>query len=183
MTDVTPNYRLPLSWDKYPNDRDLIEEAFNRIDKALGEIDDSVPETTTDIIYDGEFADSDTVTLTDALDDLQHFVRNFEIVMNANGGSQSGEVVWSYKTSRNFKLVADLIGSNVAVFPLAPLDLTLRLEKNNTVIGNIIIDQNIPTFDFADDVSFVPGDVLAIHSNDAVTFRSVSVTLLAVRED
>jgi hypothetical protein len=179
--ETTKNFNFPLSWDKYPNDRDMLREDLVRIDAAIKEIADSAAGSADSISYDNDGTEE---TVQEALDQLFDRTDTFEIAMNATTGADTSEVLWGFVATKAFVLPINLTGTMVSVLPMgSPLDLTIRVEHNGVFVGNILIDDNLATYDFPADLSVAVGDELVLYSNDSVTFRSLSVTLLAVRVD
>jgi len=176
--EVTKFYQFPLQWDMYPTDRDLIREALIRVDAAIQTGAGGGTGAASQVVYDGLEAEPGE-DVAEALDKLILRTDTFEIAMNATGGANTGEVLWVFNVTRPFSLPATLAGSHGTVFPLVPLDMVIRIEKGATLLGTINIVSSVLTFDFPDEQSFVEGETIVLTSNDATTFRSVSVTLLA----
>jgi hypothetical protein len=181
LHETTKNFAFPLSWDKYPNDRDMLREDLIRIDDALKQVADDSADAADEVSYDNNGTEE---TVQDAIDRLYGRTNTFEIAMNATTGADSAEILWGFAASKAFTLPANLLGTQVTVLPMGgPLDMTIRIEHNGVFVGNIVIDDNVATYDFPADLNIAIGDELVLLSNDSVTFRSISATLLAVRVD
>ena len=182
IAKTTPNYSIPLSWDKYPTDRKLIEEAFERIDAAIEKVADSGGSNSENIEY--ETPDGTEVSVADALNVLYSRTATFEIAVNATTGCDAGEVLWALSATRAFTLPAELIGSQATIKQLsAPVYLTIAVMKNDISVGNILIDDNLATYDLPDAVDFAVGDELSFVAASNVTFKSIAITLSATRPD
>lgn len=177
---VTTFYKIPLQWDQYPTDRLMVEEAFERIDKAMNSLVVDGGGVATNVVYDGNEA-LPGENVADALDRALERTNQFEISMNATSGSDVNEVLWGMSAARSFQLPADLDGSVAHVQSMTPIDLVIRIEQNGVSIGSIDIVQDVPSFNFPDDVLFMIDDELTLVSEGDVNFRTININLLASR--
>jgi hypothetical protein len=181
--EVTKYYQFPLQWDQYDDDRSLLREALIRIDAAIKTNDGGGTGAASQIIYDGAEASRPDEDVAEALDKLMLRTNTFEIAISYTASANTGEILSVYNVTDSFTLPATLTGSRGKVYELLPLTMNIRIDKNDTPIGNIVIDNSVLSFDFPADVTFAFGDTLTFVSTDTTTFRCVAVTLLAVELD
>lgn len=179
---VTTNYDFPLQWDQYPTDRDLLEEALERIDATIKKVAESggTDGKGSSINYDGVYGDPD-VSVSDALDDLHIATNTFEIALTATDGASADEVLWSYTTARAYTLPENLTGSVGTVGAGGLVTTIFDIQRNGTTVGAVEIFENDVSFSLPTESSFQPGDTLSLVSTGVSVFDSVSVTLLAKR--
>lgn len=179
---TTTHYAIPLAWDKYTTDRELVEEAFERIDAALNSIADSSANNADNVEF--EKPDGSTESVSDALTNLYSTIGSFEIAAVATSGADAGETLWAYAASRPFNLPFNLDGTKTTVQQLtSPVDLVINVLKNGGTIGTITIVSNIAVYDLPSQSLFEVGDTLSLVATSNVSFQTIAITLFATRLD
>lgn len=107
--------------------------------------------------------------------------KGVEIALSITQGWAQDETLAVYVVTTPFTLEQDLPGSRVSSISQNPLNTSLKLMKNGTLVGAVSFTNGDALLSFENDVQFVAGDTLSFGSETTTAFDYVAVTLVGKR--